>query len=130
METIEFFDGEDDDLPEPLTRKEIVRLARRMANTAVVDDDVQPEAGTEEVRLDGKTKTGCHNHQLAHNTQVVMDDAEKQMVAEAAAALDAPAQPPPPVHATVVVEDEDQDQPIKIVKNYTRTVCDVVYMVQ
>ncbi len=54
-------------------------------------------------------------------TQVVMDDAEKEMVAEAAA-LDAPAQPPP-VHAAVVVEDEDDDQPIKIVKNYTRVVC-------
>ena len=60
--------------------------------------------------------------------QVVMDDEERQMVADAAAAdaadeaqyADEVAAPAP--QAMVVVEDTEEDRPIKIVKNYVRPV--------
>lgn len=58
--------------------------------------------------------------------QVVMDDEERQMVADAADAVyEAPAYEEavaPAPQAMVVVEDTEDDKPIKIVKNYVRPV--------
>lgn len=43
VETIEFFDEEDDDLPEPLSRKAVVRLARRMENAMLQQQEEEEE---------------------------------------------------------------------------------------
>jgi splicing factor 3A subunit 1 len=89
VETIDFEDGQDDDLPEPVTLRDIIALSRGA------------EESGRSTRLAEKPSTAAS---AAHD--VVMDDAERAMIDEGIAAARAvPSGPPGPAPGMKIVRD-------------------------
>lgn len=95
VETIEFFDDEDEELPGPLTLRDVIQLNRQQPQEEAA---AQPEAPPAEA--------GGAEDEM----EVVMDEEERVMVAEGADTE--PGGPPP--------EEEEEEAPVKIVRNYQR----------
>ncbi|KAL4540028.1 hypothetical protein Ndes2437B_g01636 [Nannochloris sp. 'desiccata'] len=101
VETIDFEEGEEAGLPVPITKKEIMQMARAAAYEA---GQAPEERGEEE---GGKEI-----------------DAEEQAMIAAGTGAAAAALPPPPAAGDVDmdVSDEEEAAPIRVVKNYKRPI--------
>lgn len=104
VETIDFVDGEEAGLPVPITKKEIMQMARAAAYEA----GQAPAEGEEE---------GKRGEEI---------DAEEQAMIAAGTGAAPAALPPPPAAAPgagdvdMDVSDEEEAVPIRVVKNYKR----------
>ncbi|CAD7697669.1 unnamed protein product [Ostreobium quekettii] len=113
VETIDFHDDEDADLPPPMSLKDVLALNKARP----FEHEAEGEAGEE----------AANAHAEDEEMEMEMDEEEKALVAEANAAAEKPAvsapekkAPDEPSTAAVVQTVEEDDEPIRVVKNYVR----------
>ncbi|KAK9868629.1 hypothetical protein WJX84_000926 [Apatococcus fuscideae] len=112
VETIDFYDDEDAQLPEPMTQRDVILL-----NKAAQEQEVA-QADAAEAQQDGKDKED--------NMEVEMDEEERAMVAEGAASREngappaaAAPEPSTPADPSRPADDDDDDN-MRIVRDYKR----------
>jgi splicing factor 3A subunit 1 len=101
VETIDFEDGEETGLPVPVTKKEIIQMARAAAYEAGQAPEEEEEQGREAIQIDAE---------------------EQAMIAAGTGATGAVPQPPSAAGGDVDMgaSDEEEAAPMRVVKNYKR----------
>jgi splicing factor 3A subunit 1 len=97
VETIDFEDGEDDELPEPMTLRDIVAQLR--------DAEAPPPSDA----APGRPSAAATNADARAGGDVEMDEEEKAMI-DAGAAAAAPAGPPGPAPGMKIVRDHKKPE--------------------
>eukprot|EP01026_Neomeris_dumetosa_P038244 TRINITY_DN31169_c0_g1_i1.p1 TRINITY_DN31169_c0_g1~~TRINITY_DN31169_c0_g1_i1.p1 ORF type:complete len:397 (+),score=69.49 TRINITY_DN31169_c0_g1_i1:63-1253(+) len=127
VETIDFLDEEDEDLPAPLSKDDVIRMNKVqkqfLENQALNPPEQQQEDHDMDMEMD-------------EEEQQLVDDAKKQPEEKTQEKVEQKPQPPivqppqeqvqpslpsaPVSRPTQVVEVQDEEGPVKVVKNYVR----------